>query len=108
MGRIRAPAAYWMAVVDGQPAGVALTVFGDGWVGLFNMAVTRALRRQGIGLALLQAAAGWAATRRAAGIYLQVMADNQPAVALYARAGFATAYHYHYRTLLDPLSPEGE
>ncbi len=44
-------------------------------------------------------ARGDASSLRATDAYLQVMMDNAVAQQLYARAGFQTAYAYHYRVL---------
>ena len=41
--------------------------------------------------------ARFAASRGAERLYLQVELENEPARALYARAGFVEAYRYHYR-----------
>jgi ribosomal protein S18 acetylase RimI-like enzyme len=43
--------------------------------------------------------AQWGQIYQARQLYLQVMADNAPALALYERLGFETLYHYHYREL---------
>jgi ribosomal protein S18 acetylase RimI-like enzyme len=40
----------------------------------------------------------WALGRGAAFAWLQVEADNEPAIALYRSIGFAEAYRYHYRS----------
>ena len=40
----------------------------------------------------------WAAERGATRAYLEVTADNEPAVALYASLGFTEHYRYAYRT----------
>ena len=39
----------------------------------------------------------WAAEAGAASAYLQVRAQNTPALGLYQSMGFKTAYGYHYR-----------
>jgi len=63
--------------------------------------VAPAARGRGLGRAVTVAMLDWA---RAQGIadapltaYLQVGADNVPAVSLYRSLGFADAYAYHYR-----------
>ena len=83
--------------LDGQPVAVGLGVAERGWTGIFCMDTLPSFRRQGAATAILQALSEWGASCGAARMYLQVMADNAPAVALYARAGFTTLYSYHYR-----------
>lgn len=55
---------------------------------ILTLAVAPALRRQGIGRALLEAAAAEAARRGALALFLEVAAANTSARALYAAAGF--------------------
>lgn len=55
---------------------------------ILTLAVTPAARRLGVGRALVEAAAGLAATQAAACLFLEVAHDNVPALALYAAAGF--------------------
>jgi hypothetical protein len=52
-----------------------------------------------IGYATLACASllSWAWQHGACIAYLQVTADNAPAIAAYRKFGFATAYTYHYR-----------
>jgi GNAT superfamily N-acetyltransferase len=57
------------------------------------------MRRRGAASSILAALAGWAQAGGAARAYLQVVEANEPAVRLYARAGFATLYGYHYRVM---------
>jgi ribosomal protein S18 acetylase RimI-like enzyme len=44
----------------------------------------------------MAALVGWGAERGATTAYLQVLADNAPALALYDRLGFATHHAYRY------------
>ncbi len=46
-------------------------------------------RRQGLGTALLQQAEDWARRHHLAGLQLQVFADNEAALQLYSKVGFA-------------------
>ena len=55
---------------------------------LLGMGVHRDWRRHGLGLRLIDAAAGWARQTRLGWIDLEVLSVNQPALSLYLRAGF--------------------
>jgi ribosomal protein S18 acetylase RimI-like enzyme len=46
---------------------------------------------------VLGALAAWSAARGTPNLYLQVEGDNEPALRLYAKAGFTTALTYHSR-----------
>jgi RimJ/RimL family protein N-acetyltransferase len=94
LARIEPAAAYALAR-DG--AGVGLCVCERGWAGLFGIATARHARRRGVAQAVVHALSRWAADRGAQRLYLQVEADNAPAHALYARAGFTRSHSYHYR-----------
>ena len=52
------------------------------------VAVDPRQRRRGLGRALVEAAAGLAATQSAGSLFLEVAHDNVAALALYAAAGF--------------------
>lgn len=58
---------------------------------ILTLAVDPAARRQGIGKALVEAAAGMARTLGADLLYLEVAADNQGAILLYEKTHFAWA-----------------
>lgn len=95
--RIGPPTAYALLAVGEYVVAVGLVVVERGWAGIFGMATQAEFRRQGAATAVLQALARWSRDRQASQLYLQVVEDNAPARALYARLGFETAYHYHYR-----------
>jgi N-acetylglutamate synthase len=84
--------------VDETPAAVGLGVLERGWTGVYAMGTRPHARRRGAATAVLHALARWAQGRGAARMYLQVEATNDGARQLYTRAGFETAYRYHYRT----------
>jgi ribosomal protein S18 acetylase RimI-like enzyme len=53
-------------------------------------------RGQGVGASLLTAFIGLARQGGITRVFLQVEADNAPALALYRRFGFVSAWTYHY------------
>ena len=83
----------------GAVEGAGFVVVERGFAGVFGMGTRPELRRRKVATCLLHALAAHAASRGANQIYLQVEADNVPALALYAHAGFDAAYGYHYRSL---------
>jgi ribosomal-protein-alanine N-acetyltransferase len=69
-------------------AGFVLARAAAGEAEILTLAVAPPARGQGLGRALLQSAAGHAASLGAASIFLEVGADNPAALALYASLGF--------------------
>ncbi|MDP3339032.1 ribosomal protein S18-alanine N-acetyltransferase [Frigidibacter sp.] len=74
-----------------EPTGVLLGRALAGEAELLTLAVAPEARRAGIGARLLAGFLAEAAARGAETAFLEVAEDNQPARALYERAGFAPA-----------------
>ena len=69
---------------------------GLGWLGIFGMVTAAEHRGLGVGASVLAELLREGRRLGATGAYLQVEADNAPALALYAAAGFTPAYDYDY------------
>ena len=88
-----------VAQSDGVIAGVAVVLFRatSRVARLYSLAVAPRHTGRGIASALLATMLRWAWERGSTHAYLQVDADNHPAIAVYRKYGFADAYTYHYR-----------
>ena len=73
------------AAIDGEIAGI------------FDMVTDDAARGRGLATRIVAELLAWARRESATHAYLQVDAGNAPALAVYRKFGFATAYAYHYR-----------
>lgn len=102
LSRLGARALYALATVDGVPAATALGVVEPPFIGINSMLTQPEHRGRGLARALLRALVSAALDAGVTRAYLQVERDNRSALAAYARAGFATIYETHYRTL--PIS----
>jgi GNAT superfamily N-acetyltransferase len=71
-----------------EPAGVAGVFTAEGVADFVSMWVRPSARGQGVGEALIEAAADWAKTRDYDTLYLWVTESNAPARRLYERCGF--------------------
>ena len=83
------PACCWLAALtNGEVAGYAgmRTVLDEGYIS--NIAVSPALRKQGFGMALVQALKREGAIRGLSFLTLEVRVGNREARRLYERAGF--------------------
>lgn len=94
--RIAPPVFFARLDVDGVPAAVGAGAVEGDWVGLSVMRTVERARRGGLARrivgSLLEAGRRAGATRS----YLQVEAENAPAIALYQACGFEEAYRYRY------------
>jgi len=83
--------------VGGEPVACGLGVLIDDAVGLFDLFTAKPHRHCGYGSAIVGAALRWAHRRGARTAFLQVHSENDSALRLYERFGFALAYPYWYR-----------
>lgn len=87
-GRLSAVPYNLIAELSGRPAGMASGTLEDGPAELISMWVAPFARGRGVGSALIDAIAEWAATVRPGELRLQVVEGNAPAIRLYERNGF--------------------
>jgi GNAT superfamily N-acetyltransferase len=105
------------AVVDGEvtfatvgDAAVgrgAVTSAPDGtrWLGISSVRVTPEARGRGMARAVCAALLGWGAERAARHVYVEVLEDNAPGVALYGAMGFGLHHHHEYVRAESLLAP---
>lgn len=94
---IQSPCAFMVSEHDGEMVGCGLGVLERELLGLFDIVTHPVHRRHGHGTRLVCSLLDWGREQRAGAAYLQVLAHNGPARALYGKLGFHTAYNYWYR-----------
>jgi ribosomal protein S18 acetylase RimI-like enzyme len=82
---------------SGAALACGLGVLEHDWIGLFDIAVSPEYRNKGYGQRLVSYLLNWGAVNGAVNSYLQVVADNTPALRLYEKTGFKELYRYWYR-----------
>lgn len=98
IGAIALPGAYVSLAHRGRIAALAYGVVQDGLLVLEAVITDARFRRRGLGTACVCALLDWGRGQGAQAAALQVIADNEAALALYARMGFTRdLYGYHYR-----------
>lgn len=97
MARIEPSTGFAMIRRAGRVVACGFGVVDDGWLGLFEIVVDPQHRRQGLGSRLTESLLAWGRERGAVRSYLQAVADNAPALALYGEFNFTRAYTYWYR-----------
>ncbi len=95
---IRGPVCFAALEAEGVPCAQAYGTIQQGLLVLESVVTDAACRNKGYGRTVVGALLGWGKKMGAEAACLQVVADNDPALALYARLGFSkTLYDYHYR-----------
>jgi len=82
---------------DGEPLACGQVALDDGLAGIFDVVTAEAARGRGLATRVVTRLLTWAWEHGAAHAHLQVEGGNAPALAIYRKFGFATAYQYHYR-----------
>jgi ribosomal protein S18 acetylase RimI-like enzyme len=91
------PQAGALVRVDDEVVACGLVKLEERYAGLFAVHTAEAWRGRGFARAIVAALLGEARKRGASLAYLQVTADNAPAMALYRHFGFIAAHEYWYR-----------
>ncbi|MDO9335274.1 MAG: GNAT family N-acetyltransferase [Caulobacter sp.] len=94
--RVGRPRVFASIEVDGAPVAIGGSAVEGDWAGVFGMRTLAGWRRQGLARDIVAALMSGARDAGASRAYLQVEAPNAPAIALYERFGFRTAFGYSY------------
>lgn len=89
-------AVYATLAPQGQPLCAGTAVYSQGWASLHGLRTVVHARGQGLAAQLMACLAQEALRRGLADTFLQVEEENATALGLYRKAGFATAWRYHY------------
>ena len=89
-------AVYASVQSDAQPLAAGTASLSQGWASVHGMRTVPSARGQGLASQVLVGLADVAAARGFERLFLQVEEANTSALALYSRAGFSTAWRYHY------------
>jgi N-acetylglutamate synthase len=87
---------YAIVQHHGHTVGAGTASFSRGWASLHGMRTLQSARGQGVASQVLTLLAEEALVRGYSQVFLQVEESNTSARALYMRAGFITAWRYHY------------
>lgn len=92
-----APAAFARIELDGEIAALGLGAVEDGYCFVGEVATDPQHRRVGLAREIMTSLMVWGREVGAHEALLQVVADNLPALELYAKLGFVDRYTYWYR-----------
>ena len=87
---------YASVELNGQSVAAGTAAFSQGWCSIHGMRTLPAHRGRGLAARVLAGLADAATERKLERVFLQVEEGNTAALALYRRAGFSTAWRYHY------------
>ncbi|WP_245997120.1 GNAT family N-acetyltransferase [Brevibacillus invocatus] len=82
---------------ENEVVACGLGVLDSGYIGLYDIVTDSRCRKQGFGEQLVLHLLQWGRDNGAEISYLQVIADNRPALGLYAKLGYQEVYRYWYR-----------
>jgi GNAT superfamily N-acetyltransferase len=81
---------------ESGPIAAGTASFSQGWIGLHGLRTAAQVRGKGCASAIISAVGELVTSKRIGRCFLQVEEKNMPAIHLYRRLGFQTAWCYHY------------
>jgi ribosomal protein S18 acetylase RimI-like enzyme len=98
LGRVEGHVCYASVMEAGRAVAFGMSVVEGQRAGFFEILVAPDRRGMGLGRRIVQTLMAWADQDKGAiEMWLQVVADNVPAVSLYRSFGLEPIYAYHYR-----------
>lgn len=88
----------------GREVSCGLGVICGRFFGIFDIVTHPDHRNRGYGKELISGMLSWAISEGAGTAYVQVVAENAPAIRLYNQLGYEQGYKYHYRIQNVPLA----
>ncbi|MFX3650661.1 MAG: GNAT family N-acetyltransferase [Paenibacillus sp.] len=97
LNNIHTKAGFISLLIDGQVVACGFGVIERGYIGLFDIITDANFRNRGLAEQMILHLLHWAKKQGATSSYLQVVANNAPALKLYAKLGYSEIYSYWYR-----------
>lgn len=97
LANIRTKAAFVRLMHEGRAVACGIGVVERGYLGLWDVITDSEARNRGFGRQLLLHLLAWGKQNGAGQAFLAVVADNEPALSLYAKLGFKEMYRHWYR-----------
>ena len=94
---VPSPVSFVVPVDDGEPAGAGFGVVVDALLGVFEVAVRPEYRRRGHAGRIMAALHRFGIREGARSVFLQVLEDDDRAIALYRSLGYEVSHRYWYR-----------
>jgi ribosomal protein S18 acetylase RimI-like enzyme len=94
---VPSPASFVVSTEGGEPVGAGFGVVVDDMLGVFEIVVRPEFRRRGHARRIMAALHRFGVGEGAERVFLQVLADDERAIALYRSLGYDVSYQYWYR-----------
>lgn len=94
---VPSPALFVVSTEDGEPVGAGFGVVVDELLGVFEIVVRAESRRRGHAGRIMDALHRFGVREGAKRVFLQVLADDERAIALYRSLGYGVSHQYWYR-----------
>jgi ribosomal protein S18 acetylase RimI-like enzyme len=94
---VPSPTLFVTPIHDGTPVGAGFGVVVDGLLGVFEIVVRPEHRRRGHASRIMAVLHQFGVRAGAQRVFLQVLEDDEPAIALYRSLGYEVSHRYWYR-----------